>query len=89
MQGFFHGSKNVTPAVIQKMIEYDMMETFHLSPKQIEEISMKKIQEIMLIKRVKSEALEIKMKLDQVKAQSRSIGRSMGRGQSRKSYREV
>ena len=89
MQGFFHGSKNVTPAVIQKMIEYDMMETFHLSPKQIEEISMKKIQEIMLIKRVKSEALEIKMKLDQVKAQSRSIGRSMGRSQSRKSYREV
>jgi len=87
--GFFHGSKDVTPAVVQKMIEYDMMETFHLSPKEVAEIPMKKIQEIMLIKRVKNEALEVKMKLDQVKAQSMAAGRSAGRGQTKKGYREV
>ena len=85
MQQFFHGSKNVTSAVIQKMIEYDMMETFHLSPKQIEEIPMKKIQEIMLIKRVKNEAIEVKMKLDQVRSQAKVAGR----GLSKKGYREV
>ena len=62
-----------------------MMETFHFTPKQIAEIPMKKIQEIMLIKGVKNEAIEVRMKLDQVKAQARSAGR----GQSRKGYREV
>ena len=64
------------------MIEYDFMETFHLSPKQIAEIPMKKVQEIMLIKRVKGDAMEVNAKLNQVKAQA-------GQGQSRKGYREV
>jgi hypothetical protein len=81
---FFQGIKGIAPAVVQKMIEYDFMETFHLSPKQIEEIPMKKIQEIMLIKRVKSESMEIRAKLDQVRAQAGSAGSAGGKG-----YREV
>jgi len=59
---FFQGGKAIAPAVVEKMIEYDFMETFHLSPKQIAEIPMKKIQEIMLIKRVKSDAVNVKAK---------------------------
>lgn len=62
------------------------METFHFTPKQISEITVKKMQEIMLIKRVRGEALEIKSKLDKVKSQSSST-RMPKRG--RKGYREI
>lgn len=83
MYAFFQGSRNVSPALNKKLIEYDLMETFHWSHKQIRETPVKKIQEIMLIKRVKGQVQQVKMNIEKVKAQS------MSSGSSKRSYREV
>ena len=68
-------------------IEYDFMEEFHWLPQDIAKIPYKTIRKIMLIRKHKNDERSRQMKIEEFKRQHG--GQTQGRGQMRRTYREV
>lgn len=72
------------------IIAYDLMDQFHWTPDQLNNIPYKTIQKILLIRNAKSNAVESKQRADEWRNSQKNRQNMMATGRgSKKSYREV
>ena len=58
---------------------FELMEDYHLSPSEIDNLPYARIQEIFLLRRLKSEERSLQIQKEQFKSQHKNVGRGGGR----------
>ena len=81
---YYYGSGANDPAISKKIVEFELVEQYHWTYNQIQEIPYKKLQELFIIKRQKNEVAQTKINIQKAKQQ---VGQ--GTGKMKKFYREV
>jgi len=80
---YYYGSGATDPAISKRIVEFEFVEQYHWTYKEIEETSYKKLQEHFIIKKQKNESVQTKINVQKAKQQ---VGTP---GKARKFYREV
>ena len=83
---FYSGGRIRESAEARKIMAFELMEDYKLSPNEIDALPYTKIKEIFLFRRIKSEARHMETQKEQFRRQHRNDGR---RGGGKRSTREV
>ena len=79
---YYYGSGATDPAISKKLVEYELVEQYHWTYEQIEKTPYKKLQELFIIKKQKTEVIQAKVNIKKAKEQQPGPGK-------KKFYREV
>ena len=82
---YYTGGKASVPAT-RKIVEVGLMEEFHWTYDEIQQMPYKRLQELFLIKQQKQMAIETKHNIDEFK---REHSGTSGGGQGKRAYREI